>query len=173
MSPQFFNESVNIYRIPTVHQALGKVAAQNICDPILKSGYFKPCAPDANDVRNRNKVFLTSTRKPGDGSELKGTSRRDPDMTVIFWEPVRTRANLGGGVVVVVGQSKDISTWSQPTLVLTLTEVHLCPIQNLTKQRTVNSFCRQKGKGEEGPPLGSTHPILQSQSQQPWTQATK
>lgn len=145
----FFNESVNIHRIPTVHQALGKVAAQNRRDPILKSGSFKPCAPDANDVRSRNKVFLTSTRKPGDGSELKGTSRGDPDITVryrascIFWEPVGTRANLGGGVV-VVGQSKDISTWSQPTLVLTLTEVHLYPSQNLTKQRTVNSFCRQK-----------------------------
>lgn len=75
MSPHFFNESVNIHRILTVHQALGKVAAQNRRDPILKSGYLKPCAPDAKDVRSRNKVFLTSTRKPGDGSELKGTSR--------------------------------------------------------------------------------------------------
>lgn len=107
MSPHFFNESVNIYRIPTAHQALGKVAAQNRHDPILKSSNLKPCAPDARDVRGRNKDFLTSTRKTGDGSELKGTSRGGPDITVryrascTFWELVGTRANLHHGVVVV------------------------------------------------------------------------
>lgn len=106
MSPHFFNESVNIYRIPTAHQALGKVAAQNRHDPILKSSYLKPCAPEARDVRSRNKDFLTSTRKTGDGSELKGTDRGDPDITVryragcTFWELVGTRANLRHGVVV-------------------------------------------------------------------------
>lgn len=61
----FFSESVNIYRIPTAHQALGKVAAQNRHDPILKSSNLQPCAPDARDVRGRNKDFLTSTRKTG------------------------------------------------------------------------------------------------------------
>lgn len=129
----FFSESVNIYRIPTAHQALGKVAAQNRHDPILKSSYLKPCAPDARDVRSRNKDFLTSTRKTGDGSELKGTSRGGSDITVryragcTFWELVGTRANLRHGWWWWGRQSKDISTWSRSTLVLTLTKVHLCP----------------------------------------------
>lgn len=56
------------------------------------------------NIRSRNKVLLTCIRnKSGEGPELKGTYRGDPDITVryrasgIFWVPIETRVNLGVG----------------------------------------------------------------------------
>lgn len=52
-------------------QALGKVAAQNRCDPVLKSGHLKLCVPDARKYKKQKQGITDKHKKKKGGGMIR------------------------------------------------------------------------------------------------------